>query len=155
MDYTTIPDIQIRRLAIADVAQLRNLIHLFRDVFEEAAAALPTIAYHKKLLADPHFLAFCAFSEGEVVGGITAYELLKYDEEASEIFVYDIAVAPQHHRMGLGKQLVSTLTEYGKKQGVKVIFVGANEEDQHALDFYEATGGKGEKMVLFNYHPTA
>jgi aminoglycoside 3-N-acetyltransferase I len=145
--------VYLRRLNENDVESLRQLIGLFRMVFEENPNTIPSKDYHQKLLANPHFLAFCAFADQKVVGGITAYELQKYDQEASEIFVYDIAVHPDFHRKGLGKQLVEALTEYGKAHNVQVIFVGAHEEDQHALDFYQATGGKGEKVVLFNYQP--
>jgi hypothetical protein len=31
------------------------------------------------------------------------------------------------------------------------IFVDANEEDQHALDFYRSMNGREEKVVQFSY----
>ena len=146
-------NLKIRRLLENESDSLKSLILLFQHVFEEANSPLPSNSYLNKLLTNKNFLAFVAFKDDKIVGGITAYELQKYDSESSEIFVYDIAIDPEFHRLGLGKQLVSALTDYGKENGVQVIFVGAHEEDQHALDFYQATGGKGEKMVLFNYYP--
>jgi aminoglycoside 3-N-acetyltransferase I len=41
-----------------------------------------------------------ALQDGEVVGGIAAYELIKFEQERSEIYIYDLAVAATHRRKG-------------------------------------------------------
>jgi aminoglycoside 3-N-acetyltransferase I len=38
---------------------------------------------------------------GVVVGGIAAYELKKFEQERSEIYIYDLAVASEHRREAL------------------------------------------------------
>jgi aminoglycoside 3-N-acetyltransferase I len=84
---------------------------------------------------------------------LTAYELAGYYSETSEIFIYDIAVNPAFQQKGLGKQLLLSLKEYATQKNISAIFVDANEEDEHALDFYHATGGKAEKVIQFTYFP--
>ncbi|RDC64002.1 GNAT family N-acetyltransferase [Adhaeribacter pallidiroseus] len=65
--------------------------------------------------------------------------------------MYDIAVKPAFQRKGIGRQLLDTLLHYSQQNGFINVFVPANEEDTHALDFYHATGGNPEKVVYFTY----
>jgi aminoglycoside 3-N-acetyltransferase I len=39
------------------------------------------------------FIAVVAFKGGDAVGGLAAYELKKFEQERSEIYIYDLAVA--------------------------------------------------------------
>ncbi len=74
-----------------------------------------------------------------------------YYSNSSEIFLYDLAVKPEYQRMGIGKGLLQSLKEYCLKNGIKEFFVMAHEEDEHAIEFYRATGGRGERVVNFLY----
>jgi aminoglycoside 3-N-acetyltransferase I len=89
--------------------------------------------------------------EDEVMGGLTACGLPMYYSNRSEIFLYDLAVKPEYQRMGFGKGLIQSLKEYCIKNGIKEFFVMAHEEDEHAIEFYRATGGRGEKVINFVY----
>ncbi|MEH1829598.1 MAG: hypothetical protein V7L22_30390 [Nostoc sp.] len=48
--------------------------------------------YLRQLLDSDYFIAIAALKEGEVVGGLTAYELKKFEQERSEIYIYDLVV---------------------------------------------------------------
>ncbi|MGI9404951.1 MAG: hypothetical protein ACR2O4_01155 [Hyphomicrobiaceae bacterium] len=39
--------------------------------------------------------------ERQVIGGLVAYELKKFEQERSEIYIYDLAVAAEHRRKGV------------------------------------------------------
>nr|WP_277883972.1 GNAT family N-acetyltransferase [Nostoc sp. FACHB-888] len=54
--------------------------------------------YLRQLLDSDYFIALAALKEGEVVGGLTAYKLKKFEQERSEIYIYDLAVAAAHRR---------------------------------------------------------
>jgi aminoglycoside 3-N-acetyltransferase I len=141
----------IRRLGKEDMLLARQLIRLFKEVFEmeeEIEVSEPNLI---RLLENPAFVAYAAMLKNKIVGGLTAYELPMYYAQGSEMFIYDIAVAPDYQRKGIGKKLLSELNDYCRQKGIAEVFVAANEEDTHALDFYRATGGAAEKVVHFTY----
>jgi aminoglycoside 3-N-acetyltransferase I len=91
----------IRQLASDDVALMEAMLTTFSKAFEEAetySAARPGKAYLERLLASDHFIALAALKNGSVVGGIAAYELQKFEQERSEIYIYDLAVAAANRR---------------------------------------------------------
>ena len=141
---------EIKRLTKEDSVKFNSLIELFNLVFEEEPK-IGSEANSLRLLDDNRFIAIVALADKEVVGGLTAYELPMYYSDASEIFVYDLAVKPEYQRMGGGKGLIQSLKEYCIKTRIKEFFVMAHEEDEHAIEFYRATGGKAEKVVNFVY----
>ena len=143
--------VQIKRLTTEDILIFKKLIHLFREVFEMKTPGIIKESYLKNLLEKQEFIAYAIIYENEVIGGLTAYELPMYYSGYSEVFIYDIAIQPEFQRKGLGKKLLLTLKEYCRQNGIKEIFVAANEEDKHALNFYKSIGGNAESVVHFNY----
>ena len=142
--------IEIKHLTKEDLSKFTSLINLFNMVFEEESK-IGSEANSLQLLNNKYFVALVALVENEVVGGLTAYELPMYYSNSSEIFLYDLAVKPEYQRMGIGKGLLQSLKEYCLKNGIKEFFVMAHEEDGHAIEFYRATGGRGERVVNFLY----
>jgi aminoglycoside 3-N-acetyltransferase I len=71
--------------------------------------------------------------------------------ESSEIFIYDIAVRPDHQRKGVGRRLIAALREEGTAVGVNELFVAADNEDAHALDFYRALGAAPTPVTVFSF----
>src|SRR6266702_2643787 len=71
--------------------------------------------------------------------------------EGAEVFLYDIAVAPDQQRRGIGRQLVDALRREASSQGISTMFVPADDDDTHALRFYAALGGKPSKVTLFEF----
>ena len=142
---------EIRQLTIKDLSSFKQLVNMFNAVFEEDEFITSSELSLARLLSNDNFLAIAVFSENEIVGGLTAYELPMYYSDSSEIFVYDVAVKPGFQRLGIGKALIHNLKEYCRRNGIKEFFVLAHEEDEHAVEFYHSTGGKGEKVVNFLY----
>ena len=142
---------EIKHLTKEDVSKFTLLVNLFNTVFEEEHPTIGSEANSLRLLNDSRFIAFAALAENEVVGGLTAYKLPMYYSDSSEIFLYDLAVKPEYQRMGIGKGLIQSLKEHCVKNGIKDFFVMAHEEDEHAIEFYRATGGRGERVVNFLY----
>lgn len=143
-------DIKIRKLTEKDVSAFEALLHLFNHTFEEERTLSDT-THLTALLNDPRFIVIAAFSGEEILGGLTAYELPLYYGNETEIFLYDMAVHPDHQRKGIGKQLLEFLKDYCAKNKINTFFVLAHEEDVHALEFYHATGGQREHVANFLY----
>ncbi len=144
-------ELKIRHLGKHDAANFYKLITLFHAIFETKAELKVGKNHLKKLLARPDFIVFAVFLDNEIVGGLTAYELKSYSFEGSEIYIYDVAIKPGFQRKGLGKKLILSLKKYCEQNAIKVMFVEADEEDQHAVNFYHSTGAHAEKVVHFNY----
>ena len=141
----------IKKLDEKDVQIFQKIIELFVHVFETDKYEAPGKAHLEKLLQDSKFIVFVVMYGNEIAGGLTAYELVNYYSEGSEIFIYDIAIKPEFQRQGLGKKLILTVNEYCSENGIGEFFVEAHEEDSDAVDFYNTTGGKSEKVIQFSY----
>ena len=82
--------------------------------------------YLKRLLGSEYFIALAAIRGGQVVGGLVAYELQKFEQERSEIYIYDLAVAASHRRQGIATALILELKKIGASRGADVLFVQAD-----------------------------
>lgn len=142
---------ETKRLTNQDISAFESLVNLFNSIFEEPQTNIQSEANLVKLLNNEKFIALATFSGNEVIGGLTAYEIPMYYSENSEIFLYDMAVKEEYQRMGVGKQLITSLKEHCIGNGIKTFFVLAHAEDEHAIEFYHSTGGKSEKVVNFLY----
>lgn len=136
--------IDIRQLAAGDAPVLAAMMGMFREVFQEPdpSTPLPGRDYLERLLMSETFLAVAALVGVEVVGGLTAYELRKPEREASEIYLYDLAVVASHRRRGIATGLIERLRQLAAQRGACEIFVQADKEieDQPAIVLYEGLG---------------
>ena len=85
---------------------------------------------------------------GKVVGGIAAYELKKFEQERSEIYIYDLAVAAAHRREGIAIALIEQLKDIAAERGAYVIFVQADTdiEDEPAIALYTKLGEREDVL---------
>lgn len=139
----------VRRLQTTDASTARQLFALFADVFETDHSEV-SIDYAAELLARPDFWAYVATLDDVVVGGLTAHTLPMTRSESAEIFLYDLAVDASVQRRGIGRQLVTSLVADAAAVGIDVVFVPADNEDTHALDFYRALGGRPAEVTMFD-----
>lgn len=133
----------IRRLAPEDVALVAALLSVFGEAFadgETYSARRPGAAYLGRLLASDSFTALVARKEADVVGGLVAYELRKIEQERSEIYIYDLAVAEAHRRQGIATALIRELQRIAAERGAYVIFVQADPPDAPAIALYSKLG---------------
>ena len=142
--------VRTKRLTGDDRALARRTFQLMAEVFEEKSTALSD-HYLDELLRRGDFWAFAALYGDEVVGGITGYTLPLTRTESSEVFIYDIAVHAGHQRRGVGRRLVSALRDGAAALGIHEVFVPADNDDTHALDFYRRLGGEPSPVTFFTF----
>ena len=133
----------IRQLAGPDVAVLKRLLRTFGDAFGEPdtyQGAVPSDDYLRTLLEKPTFVALAALDGEEVVGGLVAYVLDKFERQRSEVYVYDLAVAEAHRRQGIARRLIEALKPIARARGAWVIYVQADRGDAAAIALYESLG---------------
>ena len=145
----------IRRLDRSDVALMEALLTVFGEAFgdvETYSIARPSAAYLGRLLENGPFIAIAALKSGKVVAGLAAYELRKFEQERSEIYIYDLAVAAAHRREGIATSLIRELQEIAAERGAYVIFVQADLIDSPAIALYSKFGVR-EDVLHFDIPP--
>ena len=119
------------------------MLATFGEAFGETqtyTGSQPSHAYLEHLLGSEYFIALAALKGEEVVGGIAAYELKKFERERSEIYIYDLAVALAHRREGIATALITELKKLAASRGAYVIFVQADRADAPAIGLYGKLG---------------
>lgn len=108
----------------------------------------PSTEYLRRLLGGDSFIALVALEGERVVGGIAAYELKKFEQERSEIYIYDLAVSAEHRRKGIATSLIERLKTIAVERSAYVVFVQADTgvEDQPAIALYTKLGMREEVL---------
>lgn len=128
---------------------MREALRVFTDAFDEEEnffTAPPSDEYLQRLLSDPRFVLLVARLGGEVVGALSAYELVKYERERSEFYIYDLAVAEPFRRQGIATALIEALKPIARAAGCWVIFVQADRVDDPAVALYRGLGVEEEPL---------
>ena len=141
----------IRQLRSSDTDLMDAVLCFFGEVFtdpESYTSNRPSADYLRKLLGGESFIALAAFDDGAVTGALCAYELRKFEQERSEIYIYDLAVAAAHRRRGIATAMIRSLQDIAVARGAYVIFVQADTqpEDEPAIALYSKLGVREEVM---------
>ncbi len=135
--------LSICQLTPDDVALMEALLATFGETFNEMgtySGNRPNTVYLQRLLGSDYFIALAALKGGEVVGGIAAYELKKFEQQRSEIYIYDLAVSATHRREGIATALIDELKKIAAARGAYVNFVQADIGDEPAIALYTKLG---------------
>lgn len=139
----------------ADLPRLKELLTVFADVFEEPKTyqgAVPSDEYLTSLLTSDTFIPVVAVVDGRVVGGLAAYVLKKFEQERSEVYIYDLAVREEYRRRKIATGAINKLREIAREIGSYVIFVQADHGDDPAIKLYESLGTR-EDVLHFDIIP--
>ena len=143
--------VDVRRLHENEVALARATFAMMGAVFDEGWRPLGD-EYLAALLRRPDVWVYAALdADGQPVGGLTANQLPMTRAETTELLIYDLAVRADRQRQGIGRILVERLRRDGAAAGAGDVWVPADDDDQHALDFYRATGATGQPVTIFTY----
>lgn len=143
-------------LGPSDLAIMRRVLSLFGEAFEDPEGYLakqPPDEYLSGLLASPTFIAIAALEGPEVVGGLAAYVLPKFEQARSEIYIYDLAVSENHRRRGVATTMIRRLQQLAADLGAWVIFVQADYGDDPAIALYTKLGTR-EDVLHFDIAPS-
>ncbi|MEZ4772016.1 MAG: GNAT family N-acetyltransferase [Bacteroidia bacterium] len=145
-------NIEIQILTEKDTPELTSLISVFEVVFEMDPFVYPDKKYLSGLLSNRSFIAVTARLNGKVIAGLTAYVLDQYYSTKPLAYIYDLAVLAEYQRQGVGRQLMDFFNSYCREKGFEEVFVQADKEDDHAIDFYRSTQPTREdQAVQFSY----
>jgi aminoglycoside 3-N-acetyltransferase I len=86
-------------------------------------------------LAESDLFAIAALAQNNIVGDFAAYMLPMTRSGSWDIFIYDLAVLIEYHRMGVGRILVMALRENATAAGVQDARDVADNDGFHAIEF--------------------
>jgi aminoglycoside 3-N-acetyltransferase I len=146
--------IAVERLGPRNVAEMQSVNGLFNEVFGDDAyqGPPPGEAHLSALLADEKFIALAASIDGRMVGALAGYELVKFEAERSEIYIYDLAVREEFRRRGVATALIDALKPIARRNGAWMIFVQADPPDATAVALYDKLGTR-EEVLHFDIRP--
>ncbi len=146
----------IARIGPDDVEIMREANFLFGEVFGDEGyhGPAPGDDHLRKILSDDKFVALIARVGGEMVGALAGYELVKFEAERSEFYIYDLAVREEHRRRGVATALIEALKPIARANGGWMIFVQADPVDGPAVALYDKLGSR-EDVLHFDISPAA
>jgi ribosomal protein S18 acetylase RimI-like enzyme len=129
--------ISLRRLGSGDESAACEIASRFksRPISREYAA---------HFLANVGHYVFAAEIDGEVVGFVLAYRLERIDGDAPQLFVYEVDVAPEQRRHGVGTLLMQAVRDAVGRESMKEAFVVTERDNAAALAVYRGTGARAE-----------
>ena len=123
---------QIVRLAPGDEQVVVAGAELFdRPPTEEWATRFLSSAGHHLLVA---------IGDDETpVGFVSGVETI-HPDKGTEMFLYELAVHPQHRQRGIGTSLVNSLADLARSRGCYGMWVGTEPDNAAALATYRRAG---------------
>jgi ribosomal protein S18 acetylase RimI-like enzyme len=125
--------IEIKILRSGDEQVLMNVAN---EVFDNPIDANLT----KEFLADPRHHIAVAIDDGLVVGFASALHYV-HPDKPPELWINEVAVAPTHRRLGLGKAVLKSLFEVGRAHNCTVAWVLTDRTNTAAMALYASVGG--------------
>jgi ribosomal protein S18 acetylase RimI-like enzyme len=126
-------------------------VHSAPDLFDSP----PLPAATARFLADPtHHLLFAYDDAGRAVGMISGVELT-HPDKGTEMFVYELGVAPAARLQGVATELVRALATLARANGCYGMWVGTEPDNAAAQATYRRAGATEEApFVLLNWELT-
>lgn len=115
-------------------------VHRAADLFD----APPQESATRRFLADPtHHLLLAYDDTGHPVGMISGVETT-HPDKGTEMFVYELGVAPVARLQGIGTALVDTLAAIAREKGCYGMWVSTESDNTAALATYRRAGAREE-----------
>jgi ribosomal protein S18 acetylase RimI-like enzyme len=124
---------------IADAAA----VHEAADLFD--SPPLPDAT--EKFLTLPGHHLLLAYDGDRAVGMITGVELT-HPDKGTEMFVYELGVAADARRRGVGSALVGALAELARERGCYGMWVSTERDNVAAHRTYRKAGADEEEPFL-------
>jgi ribosomal protein S18 acetylase RimI-like enzyme len=127
-----VPEIAI--LSLARSTDAREIAEMSRDLIEQGLTWSWTPARVQHFISGPESSVIVARREHR----IAAFAIMHFGDEVAHLNL--LAVAPEHRRQGLGRQLMDWLTATAIEAGVFRINLEVRTHNEAALIFYQGLG---------------
>jgi ribosomal protein S18 acetylase RimI-like enzyme len=135
--------------------RIERIVHA--EAVQEAADLFdgpPLADATAKFLANPGHHLLLAYDDDKAVGMVTGVEMT-HPDKGTEMFLYELAVAPHARLKGIGAALVEALAEIGRERGCYGMWVGTEHDNEAAQKTYRRAGATEEEpFLLLNWDLT-
>ena len=118
----------------------------------DANAAVLDEQQSKQLSDNRNFIAVGATVGFELVGGLAAHIVTNYYKGGNDLFIYDIAIKPEHQKKGIGNELIKFTKQFCIDHNIKEMYVAVDENDENGLAYYRKTEGQERASRFFVYN---
>jgi [ribosomal protein S18]-alanine N-acetyltransferase len=125
---------ELATLGLARVSDAHEIAEMSRDLIEQGLTWSWTPARVQHFITGPESSVVVARRERQVA----AFAIMHFGDDVAHLNL--LAVAPEHRRQGLGRQLVGWLTETAVEAGVFRINLELRLRNEPARIFYERLG---------------
>lgn len=148
----------IRRLGPGDLPAFRAMNAVMEGAFgavHHSAGNPPDDGYVRRLLERPEVILLLAEQGGVPVGALAGYELLKWEQARSEIYIYDLAVLESARRQGVATALIDETRAIARERGAWTVFIQADTvpEDEPARRLYRKLASEEITALHFDIAP--
>ena len=110
-----------------------------------------------RFLTDPNHHLLIAYDNGVPVGFVSGVEVT-HPDKGTEMFLYELGVAEDHRRRGVGRNLVERLAGIASDRDCYGMWVLTDAANAAALATYERAGanreGDPQVMLSWRFSPT-
>jgi GNAT superfamily N-acetyltransferase len=155
----TAEGISIREAVPSDISEiLRQRRRMYEDMHYTDVPALDAMLalseeYLKTAMANGSFRAWLASHVNRVVAGggiiLTPWLAHPYDLECRRATILNVYTDPEYRRRGIARQIMRTLVEWCRSEGLARVTLHASEDGRH---LYESLGFKPSNEMRLTFH---
>ena len=136
-------EITTHRLTRETAGLLENIAE---EVFDGEINPQRLAAY----LGSPECLMIVAVCGKQVVGQVAAY-VHRHPDQASDVYIDNLGVAPPFQRRGVARRLVDEVLAWARTLDCRQAWIVTDPDNSAARALYEGRGAAAEPIVMFSY----
>jgi aminoglycoside 3-N-acetyltransferase I len=119
-------------------------VHRAADLFDSPPLPEPT----ERFLADPTHHLLLAYDESDCAVGMISGLETTHPDKGTEMFIYELGVAPAARLQGVATELVKALADLARRRGCYGMWVGTEPDNAAAQATYRKAGAIEEAPFL-------
>jgi ribosomal protein S18 acetylase RimI-like enzyme len=117
------------------------------ELFDHAARP----EWAARFLAEPTHHLCVAYEDGRPAGFVSGVETT-HPDKGTEMFLYELGVAEESRRRGIGRALVEALARRARERGCDGMWVLTDDDNEAALATYRSAGaGEPSPQVVLDW----
>ena len=133
-------DVLIRQASLKDVGQVAGLFDAYRQFYAQAPNITLATQFITERIAKQESVILVAESDGEIVGFCQLYPTFCSVEAAKIAVLYDLFVAENARKTGLGSALMLAASDYANQHGYTRLDLPTAKTNVNAQALYESLG---------------
>ena len=139
--------------------EIKILTSRDEPVFERVAPGVfdepLDLALVREFLADSHHHIAAAIEDGAMVGFVSAVDYI-HPDKPRELWINEVAVAPSHHRRGIGRRTLDAMLKHAQRLGCREAWVLTDRDNEAAMRLYTTAKGieRVPDTVMFTFRLT-